>query len=512
MTAFATSFTSTKWWWNSAKSIVTLLLALVAVLPAQSQVLQTGRYELPLLPQERHIETITAGKNGVFLYRTYFGQKDDVLQLIKIDTAFSEEWSGYLHIEKGYIIMGRQSFDGKLYLLLRYHTYAKNDLILLAIDERNGSYVRYHVPCFIPLLPSQFNITNNGALIGGYYNRVPVVLFFTFDTRTTKVLPGLFNEAGELAQVKTYNDGTFDVLISSKNFSRQRTMWIKNYDADGNLLRNLPLDPGDKHFIFGRAVRGVENTQIVAGVFGTVNAEYSKGLFITALNPDGESVTRLYHFSELENFFAYMKPRREERIKSRIERKLARGKHARFSYRFLVHELIPYQGNYILLGEAFVPQYRYPRAANYGSTPARIFDGYLYTHAVVMCFDKTGNLLWDNSFEINDIKTFTLDQFVKIEPFDDKIALIYMYDNTIRTKVIQSDKVVEGKTIDPIQIFSDTEVVKRDLSDHGRLEYWYGDSLLACGIQEIAGKPGVGASRRTVFYINKIRFADHSED
>jgi hypothetical protein len=213
-----------------------------------------------------------------------------------------------------------------------------------------------------------------------------------------------------------------------------------------------------------------------------------------------------------------MKAKREIRVKNRIERKKVKGKRARFNYRFLVHELVFYKDQYILLGEAFYPKYKsvertsggfFTGAALTGPNirDGRVFDGYVYTHAVVMGFDKDGNLLWDNSFEINDIKSFTLEQFVKLNVQDDKIALVYMYKNQIRTKIIKDDQVLEGKTSDPIKTFRDNETISKESRNKGNLEYWYGDFLVAHGTQEIVSKDNENYSRR-VFYINKVTFEE----
>src|SRR5690606_10538431 len=98
---------------------------------------------------------------------------------------------------------------------------------LFVIDESNGHYIQHHIRGYIPFAPTEFQVTDDAAIIGGYYNRIPVVLHYSFATFRSKVLPGLFTEAGELTQIKTHEDGFFDVLISAKNLNRQRTIWIK---------------------------------------------------------------------------------------------------------------------------------------------------------------------------------------------------------------------------------------------------------------------------------------------
>ena len=127
-----------------------------------------------------------------------------------------------------------------------------------------------------------------------------------------------------------------------------------------------------------------------------------------------------------------------------------------------------------------------------------------------MGFDETGKLLWDNSFEINDVKTYSLEQFVKLKVLPDRLALMYLFENDIRTKIIKDEAVLEGKSVDPIETFNDMEVVKGDRNDTNKLEYWYGGYLYAYGIQDIATPTSSGQSRRRVFFINKVHYPNES--
>ena len=127
-----------------------------------------------------------------------------------------------------------------------------------------------------------------------------------------------------------------------------------------------------------------------------------------------------------------------------------------------------------------------------------------------MGFDDDGNLLWDNSFEINDVKTYSLEQFVKLEVLPDRLALMYLFENSIRTKIIKDDLVLEGKTIDPILTFKENDVVRDERNNRNKLEYWYNNYLYAYGVQEIVTSSPGNASRRRVFFINKVHYP-HSE-
>jgi hypothetical protein len=487
-----------------------MLLCLMCNPSNAQQVLQTNRYELPLEKND-YYEVMPSQEDGIYLYRRLYALSDDKLEIIKLDTAFNVNWKGYLSIEKRMTLMARRAIRGQFFLLLRQPDLRRNNMQLFAVSQANGEYVNYPIRNFIPFAPTEFQITEKAALIGGYFNQVPVVLYYSFATMRSKILPGLLNESGELTHLKTFPDGTFDVLITARNFKKQQTVWIKSYDAEGDLQSNYSLNPEEnKHLIFARAMKTEEDVQLIAGVYGGRNSEYSRGLFLASVDPSGLQQLRYYNYGDLENFFKYMKAKREKRVKDRIDRRKIKGKKIRFSYRFLVHEIVPYKNQYVLLGEAFYPRYK-SVDAGYGFFTAgpryqgihngRVFDGFSYTHAVVMGFDENGKLLWDNSFEINDVKTFTLEQFVKLEVQEDRIALLYLFENELRSKIIQDDEVLEGKTFEPIKTIRENEIVKKEETELSKLDYWYQDFFYAYGIQEITN-PGTG--KRRVFFINKI--------
>ena len=104
------------------------------------------------------------------------------------------------------------------------------------------------------------------------------------------------------------------------------------------------------------------------------------------------------------------------------------------------------------------------------------------------------------------MKTFTLEQFVKLEVLPDRIALMYLFENYIRTKIIKDNVVLEGKTIDPIRTFNENDIVKEEKNDVNKLEYWYNNYLYAYGVQDVVTPSSEGAVKRRVFFINKVHY------
>jgi hypothetical protein len=500
-----------------SNSVIFILFCLAAS-PCFSQLEQTVRFEIPIRDNEdENHSVVSVGKQGLMVYRRLHGRKEDQIELVRIDTTLKEIWKGYIQVSSDLALLHTEPKEDFLFLLFKNRQYAQGDFQIVAVKIDKGEYGTYTVKNLIPFNPSEFVITNEAALIGGYFNYRPLILHYSFQTRQSKILPGFFNEPGELTQLKANRDGTVDVIVSARNFERRKSLWIRNYNPEGNLIKTIILQPDeDKNLIYGRSLKTVSGRQVVSGVYGRF-PEYSRGIFVAEIDDVGEYKITYYNFADLERFFNYMKAKREKRVKERIERRKVKGKKIKFNYRFMVHELIPFGDQFVMLGEAFYPHYSYPNNRTVGSfTMPRfysnplmrgemVFDGYQYTHAAVIGFDKNGKLKWDNSFEINDVRTFQLEQFVKLLKDDDRLVLLYLFDNTIRTKIIKNGDIVEGKTFDALKMQFSDDIIKPKDTEKSKLDYWYDDVFFASGIQQVKNvrESGVTLSRR-VFFINKI--------
>lgn len=436
------------------------------------------------------------------LYRILEYKRSTQVEIIHTDTSFVKKWSGFIPVSPDLFLRKQYYHNSRLSLLFQSVNTTDANFYLYQVNMTNGNYTRFVVRNLIPFAPTHFECTDMGAIIGGYFIRVPIVLFFSTSNLQARILPGLFNEPGELTQISVNDDNSFDVLIGAKNFNRQRTLWLKSYSPAGDLDRNLMLDPGPNNsLLFGRAIKDEHNNELIAGVYGARNSEFSRGLFIARISDDGTQQVQYYNYADLENFFKYMRARREQRVKERIARKKIKGKKIRFSYRFLVHELTPYRNQFIFLGEAFYPRYRSAQTGTFGpgGRTTMVFDGYQYTHAVVLGINKEGNLIWDNSFQINDVKTFTLEQFVKMAVRPDDIGLLYVYKNEIRSKIIHNNTVLEGNTYNQLEQSGMEQTINVEVS---RLDYWYPNTFFTSGIKAVPAKNGRG--RQRIFYLSKI--------
>jgi len=507
------------------------ILFFVTICPfiAYAQLVQPQRFERELSNFEDGFEVMAGGEDGLILYRwlnEYDKQGGQLWEFVLLDTALNVSWEKKLFMERNIVFKGYDFSMGSYYFLFQQNSSNSKDLKLMQMRQNNGDTLRYTIKNLVPLELTEFEITDGAALLGGYYNGEPLVIHFDFQEMKTKVLPGIFGSKTELVQLKV-DDNAITVLVSDKTIDKRNTLTIKNYDIDGEYLNTFTFNPDlDKGLIFGRITEIENETDLVVGTYGPKRSEYSRGLFLGVVNEMNQQQIKYFNYANFENFFNYMRIKRRERVSNRIDRKKIQGKKIKFNYRLLVHEIFKQGDDYIILGEAFYPKYsstgtyydvETSQFGNYGGfrglgrpndyTPTN-FAGYRYTHAVVAAFNSQGEMIWDNSFEIEDVISFSLDQYVKASFTEEGIVLLYLYDNQIRSKIIRGSEVVEGKKFDDLKLTFEDDQVNNYLSTKvGGLEKWYGDTFVAFGVQRIKNLKDSGVElNRKVFYVNKVEY------
>jgi hypothetical protein len=485
-----------------------LLLSVVFVTNSWAQVKQVNRIEL-VTTADTDYGLTTLKNKSIVIYALNKSKAQINVTLYAYDSAQTKTWEGNIAVDSRYSFSKQYTLNNSVHFLFNIDQYI---FAILQVNLEKQTYSFYELQTYIPIQLETFKANTTGCLLAGYFNNVPIVLYFEFATERVKILPGLFSEQGELNQIEVYENGNFDVIICSRFFTKQKTIWVKSYNANGDLITQLIVLESDQRSLqFGRTIQLNESENLVVGVYGNRYSEYSKGIFIAKIKDYTVVEINYYSYTDLENFFKFMKAKKEARVKTRIERRKIKGRKNYKNYRLLVHELIRSNNQTVLVAEGFYPKYKNSDFSLYNSSyymgqtrnipnNALVFDGYRYTHAVILGINKNGRLIWDNAFEINDVKTFKQEQFVRAIPNDDKINLIYCFEDNLKLKTIRSNKVIENKTALPLEVFSAEKKIISTKSP--TLTYWKNNTILVYGIQEILTH-ATGAVH-TVFFVNTL--------
>ncbi len=496
-----------------------LLTVLVLIsIDTYSQLSQPVRTEYKYKDTENPYLLFPCDTEGIALIQTVPSllNQTTYLQIKRLDTLLTEEWRLNLTFSDQVEVRGVDYDNRKLYLLVTKNAYTNKEYRLIVIDFLTEKYEIKDFEMLVELEMSEFEVISDAAIFGGRYNYRPVVIMYHFEEDRLEVIPGLYNEYSELNHINMQDDfDRFQVVTSERLLDRRYTIGVNSYDSQGSLLWGHKVTPPeDISFTYARGISLDNGNVLIVGTYANTKSSFSRGIITAEMSPEGDQQVQYYSYGELKNFFSYMSARREKRMKRRIQRRKVKGKDLKLNYRLLVHDIVNTRDGYVVMGEAFYPKYSSYTNSTFTQyvgprRSGQVFDGYQYTHAVVLGFDDSGELQWDNSFEISEVLSYTLDQQVFVNPNanSERLPLLYLYDNKIRTKIIQKDQVLEGKQMSDIRTNFESDEVRNSRIEFEKMEHWYDNYFVISGVQSIRNTAiDTVESTRKVFFINKVMY------
>ncbi len=314
-------------------------------------------------------------------------------------------------------------------------------------------------------------------------------------------------------------------FIRNKPSAKEINHYMNDYSEDGQLIKTTKLKSTSGKVISSAKFEKISKDEgLMIGTYSTRKKKgfsfnpasneatgmstISEGIYFSKFNGEEQDYIKFYPFSKFENFLSYLNKGTEKVIKKKQSKAEKKGKELIFNYNILTHKIIKKNNEYILIGEAYYPEYQTTCTTTYdvkGMPTTRctsVFIGFRYTHAVVAAFDKEGELLWDNCFPIEDILTYNLKERVKVMINDNDIILAYSYGGYIKSQIIENDKVVQGKENTQIETNYENDKVKKNWNSD--MDFWYDNYFLTWGYEKIKNKEKGNKEKRTVFYFNKI--------
>ncbi|MFA5783213.1 MAG: hypothetical protein WC868_13185 [Bacteroidales bacterium] len=534
-----------------------------------AQGVQPLRVEIEAKKSSDDYNVVPVGKDGVILfYESYEKEKGDKIWVFtKYNTELKEDWNEEVPVQKSLDFIKYYIDDEKmLYVLLgnmHYVAGQSSELIsnnasgtfqIVSIDISNGNsniinskfpgslYIRDFkvindkasifcmtsptkgdacmqmfltctcIPAFTGLTVFKFHsLIMNVNLNNGTFTTIPI----KYEGNT------LLLDSDIMKDTNTF----YKVFVKNKPNVKTTSNYLIDYSGNGDLIKTSKIKSGSGKLLrtFKYQNLGSEESVIIGTydtekkkgfTFNPANNEsmglnsVSEGIYFTKMKGEEQKFIKFYPFSKMENFFKYLKNKTANKVKEKVKKTEKKGKELNVNYNLLVHKIIEKNGQYILIGEAYYPEYRKDSyktitrdasGVQTGSTTTYtyVFIGYRFTHAVIAAFDSEGNKLWDNSFAIQDILTFNLKEKVKVMFDGDDIILTYSYGGYIKSQIIQGDKIVQGKEDTKIETSLEGDKVKQNWNSD--MDFWYDNYFLSWGYQKIKNK-----GKRTVFYFNKI--------
>ncbi|MBT2559230.1 hypothetical protein J7E24_15685 [Hymenobacter sp. ISL-91] len=447
------------------------------------------------VPRSYEFQRICA--EGTDVYALFSGVAEGTLWVAAFDTRTGELATGEFKTKKARQIHNLTALDGNLFVTVE----VEQHLTVLLLNLQTAQF--QFLPSVYEPLPARFTLLADSA-----------------------------TQRAEL-------------ILSETNGFKSR-LQLKQLDQQGQLIRSEFVQAGsERGLLDAQLSSGDSAARVLAGTYTLRDSRYSQGLFAADLTagttPTGQRRSlRFYDFLNFKHFFDFMKPARVERLRQRQARLREEARQPRHRYQLLMHDMLPTAEGFVLVAEVYYARYSsghsgyglpgrlgygplpygtgaggfgYPSRYNSFYTNRRPANGYHFSHALVCGFDRRGNLLWDNSFLLDEVNRLQLEETVAVRPLDDgKLALAYLKDDKLYYKLVDrtapspNDWQVNLRTAPaaPAGAESTKKREEKTISTYQEhLMPWYGRHFLAVGYQNIRGESG---AMREVFFLNDLAF------
>ncbi len=482
------------------------------------------RLEFPVSDDSRPYQLVACGNKGVLVFYPVRKEPDNKTTwwtFSLFDQNLRQVYSREFPLGEEYEYVFNRS--GSDTLLLGFQDSGKKGsqkkITYFLLDIRQGV-----------IRSAEAGLSEKGTLVDGYLLSGVVILSYTGkddvsgilihkhgETSTRELIP----EPGAKSLIHSIipqgTKGDFTLVIETFTSKKHSVFRLAGYDINGTEIHKTTVDIRNPQYLLNALLPvalGEKQTLLLGAYSNQASRTFaetenkageSTGFFSGLMEGEQLQEPRFYNFLDFKNFFN--KIRGNQAIFD--SRNIRKDQELSSDYRLLIHDVIRKDHEYILVAEAYYPEYHtvtnwtYDYYGHMVPHYYTVFDGYRYNNVFICAFDTSGRMLWDNSMEISNILTMTLKRRINLILDEKEIILAYLTDGKIGSKVISRDQTLDGIEYVSIELPDPFDRVVNNRE--GNLTRWYDNYLIAYGYQEIKNVRR-NDGKRDVFYLNKIVF------
>ena len=293
----------------------------------------------------------------------------------------------------------------------------------------------------------------------------------------------------------TIIDGEINSLVKV-----EENVYLMRFGLDGSIHNRILLTKDMKEYICNASVSKSGGKYFLSGTYTNKKEGMAQGIYFAQLEGDKFKFIKFYNFLNLKNFTEYMSSKKKAKVERRKEKAEKNGKEYSLNYHIASHKIMSENGYYYYLGEAYYPTYTTTRDG-FGGVYAT-FNGYFYTHAVLVKFDNQGNIVWDNCFKMEPReKPFYVKIFVSASLKGNNVSTVFTDGKRLTSKLFRNSdgEVVKDRNTEILETIGDGESIKR--ARYTDSMHWYDENFIVHGNQTV--KNSKTNERRRVRYISK---------
>jgi hypothetical protein len=351
------------------------------------------------------------------------------------------------------------------------------------------------------------------------------------------VIPGFFQKDNELVELRVNENATFNSVLIDRSQRAERKLIFKTFDATGNLLLEdvVPLDE-EKSLQTSLSSTLEREELLLLGTWGDRQGKQSLGFFSLSVDPFAQQKVNYFPFGMLEHFTDYLSPKRAEKIKESTHEAVADGRKPSFSSHVMPFRIEETPEGFVMLAEVYSPSstsspyYNSPYGRPYYANPyyyynpywpgyypgMRMYRPYAYGDpirnndnikvysTVAVAFNAKGDVIWDQSITLDEIKRPALEQVSDFYSDSDNLHFVYKKESELMVKSVSLEEGTATESTEKIKLMDSAEEVRNEKELEDGVRHWFDNSFYVWGYHTVRNPQKKDNKVRDVFYINKV--------
>lgn len=522
------------------KHLLLYILIQVTYLSSFAQLQFVGRVEFPAKEIEDNY-IIMPYQNGIVGFRSQAERGHNVnksFQYFITDYQLNSRELQEFDLPDYHDMIAYDIEDGTLYILLVKNSVGK-DQLLYEVGLETGEVKFYKISSTLTSDLKEFFVINQSAIFMGAKDNRPVVQIYDITLDNVFTLQGIYANDTKILQMRKDEElAVFDVVMSKRDFYKNKIVSILTFDVEGNKLREVNIDRLEDPSM--EIVEGVLSPpsyykQAMIGPFGLRRKEAFQGIYLSTINEFGEYVNSYFTLADFPNFYNYLPEKRKNKKLRALENSIEKEKRVTIPNVLTTREVISTGDHYLVYNDYFSPTssrssardgmyhsgyyfnspiqrrfspYSYGMWPGAGSTLPmnQTYRQFRYLSAQFLLLNAKGELVWDNSLPLkNNLLPFE-QKFGEVSFNGSDLYFMYLDNLELRLSHISDGEVMMENESFPIELVNDNERIKDTHESSLSLMWWYDQYYLLSGKQRIKFQNESGREEnKEVFFITKIR-------
>ncbi|WP_373520678.1 transcriptional regulator [Aquiflexum sp.] len=529
------------------KLIISIFFFLFIYSQTFSQVMFVERLEVDAKFPENDFQVMTRA-GGLIAFRANpekgFNLKSK-LQYFLTDYELKSDSFHEIPLKDNYDLVGYDLEGDFFYALLQKGVNITSERYLIEINLKDEKATEIQLENIYNMELKEFFVLNRNAVFMGSADLRPVVQILDIEANNVFTVQDIYSKETKILQLRKDSElGVLDVLVSRRDKYKMKQITLLTFDEKGSKIREVVIDRLSDNSL--ELVEGIltpiqNYQQSLIGTYGQRRREAYRGIYLSDINEFGEYDIKYYTLEDFPNFYNYLNEKQRERKIKELERDFEKGKIPSIRPVLSTREIHPTNFGFLIYSDHFsatnpryIPRdgvyandaYRYRSnhpfnsginygqnygsqffpASRYGMNSWQLEGEYRFVSAHFLYLNRNGEVIWDNTFNLNNKTTNIPGKFGEVSFDGEKLHYMHLDGIKMYMSYIKNGEVIFESQPYEIELINEDERI-RDTQDYSlNLSWWYSNYYILTGKQRIRFLNKENREEtREVFFITKIK-------